>query len=249
MLEMRYISKSFSGKNQVEVLKQVDFKLKEGEITGLMGESGSGKSTLARILLQLEKPDSGQVLYNGQAVNRKNKKEFLQFCRDIQYISQHPESFFDPFWTLGRSVREAGKIHSIPENAMEKRLEEMMGQVKLDMSVLERYPYQVSGGEIQRISLCRALLLEPKVLILDEATSMLDVSVQAQILHLLRELKQTYDLTYLFISHDLSVVEWFCDRVFEVKNGKVEAISKKALGCRLEDLLEYDTGAVDCDGY
>ena len=107
---------------------------------------------------------------------------------------------------------------------MEIKLEELMGQMKLDMSVLDRYPYQVSGGEIQRLSLCRALLLEPKILILDEASSMLDVSVQAQILHLLRELKQTHCLTYLFISHDLPVVRWFCDRIFELKDGKVELL-------------------------
>ena len=224
MLEMRKVSKTFYGKNRAEVLNQVDFELKEGEITGLTGRSGSGKSTLARLLLQLEKPDSGHIFYKGKAMNQKKRREFAEFRREVQYISQHPESFFDPFWTLGRSVREAGKIHRISGKAMEIKLEELMGQMKLDMSVLDRYPYQVSGGEIQRLSLCRALLLEPKILILDEASSMLDVSVQAQILHLLRELKQTHCLTYLFISHDLPVVRWFCDRIFELKDGKVELL-------------------------
>lgn len=221
MLEMRNVTKTFRGKTVKCVLDDVSFGLEPRKTTALMGESGSGKSTLARILLGLEPPDTGQVLWNGRALNRRSRRDMLDFRRRVQYISQHPESFFDPFWTLKFSVYEAGRIHGIPRENIDNALPALLEQVKITPATLERYPYQVSGGEIQRISLCRALLLEPEVLVLDEATSMLDVSVQAQILNLLKELKQAHDLTYLFISHEQAVVDWMADTVYHVEKGKL----------------------------
>lgn len=222
MLELKGVTKRFGKKHPVCVLNQVDFSLEEGKITALMGQSGSGKSTLARILLFLESCDEGEILYDSMPVDPKNRKEMLQFRRKVQYISQRPESFFDPMYKLRTSVLETVRVHGLPGKKMEEKLKELLELVKINEAILDRYPYQVSGGEIQRVALCRALLLEPEILILDEATSMLDVSVQAQILNLLKELKEELKLTYLFIAHDLEVVCWFADQGFILEKGKVQ---------------------------
>ncbi len=221
MLEMRGVTKRFGKRHPITVLDRLDFSLEEGKITALMGPSGSGKSTLARILLLLETWDEGEILCDGSPVNPRDRKNVLEFRRRVQYISQRPESFFDPMYKLRTSVMEAARVHRLDAEKAEKRLGELLELVKINTSILERYPYQVSGGEIQRVALCRALLLEPEVLILDESTSMLDVSVQAQILNLLKELREKMGLTYLFIAHDLEVVRWFADKALELKEGKV----------------------------
>ena len=135
----------------------------------------------------------------------------------MQFISQRPESFLDPRQTLGSSLREAFTVFNLPYD--EEKIKEMLDLVKLNIELLQRYPHQVSGGEIQRICLVRALLLEPKLLILDEPTSMLDISVQAQILHLLRDIRKEKQLAYLFITHDKQLAEWLCDRVLHIEQG------------------------------
>ena len=223
MLEMRDICKCYPGGKTgrgIEVLKHVNLALEPGKTIGLMGASGSGKSTIARILLMLEPADSGEVYFHGEIVNRKNKSLMKQFRRSVQYISQHPESFLDPNWRIGKSVMETARIHGRQEKA-EQDLEILLEQVKLNRAVLDRYPHQVSGGEIQRAALCRALLLGPEALILDEATSMLDVSVQAQILNILKEIQQRKPIAYLLISHDREVVSWFTDHRRELKAGRL----------------------------
>lgn len=227
MLEMKGITKTFGKKQRFTVLDQVDFPLETGKITALMGQSGCGKSTLARILLLLEKPDQGEILFDGKTVNRKNREEMLAFRRKVQYLSQRPESFFDPVYKLGTSVLEAARVHHLDKEKAESRLKELLAMVKLNEAVLDRYPYQVSGGEIQRIALCRALLLDPEVLILDEFTSMLDVSVQAQILNLLKELGEKKKLTWLFIAHDEEVVRWIADEAYQMENGRPVLLWKK----------------------
>jgi peptide/nickel transport system ATP-binding protein len=221
MLEMKNVTKSFGKKKKLCVLDYVNFTLEEGKITALMGSSGSGKSTLARILLLLESCDEGEILYRGQKIDPKNRREVLEFRRKVQYISQRPESFFDPIYKLRTSVLETAMVHHLDMEEARLRLSELLKLVKINKAVLDRYPYQVSGGEIQRVALCRALLLEPEILVLDECTSMLDVSVQAQILNLLKDLKEELGLTYLFIAHDQAVVDWFADDTFELKNGKL----------------------------
>ena len=220
MLEMREITKAYQGRQKLEVLDGVSLQLEKGKTLGLMGASGSGKSTLARILLMMEPADSGEICFHGQTVNGKDRRLMKQFRRRVQYISQHPESFLDPNWKIGRSVMEAAKVYGCRE--ADQKLKKLLAQVKLGRAVLDRYPHQVSGGEIQRICLVRALLLEPKLLVLDEPTSMLDISVQAQILHLLRDIRREKQLAYLFITHDKQLAEWLCDRVLHIEQGQLK---------------------------
>lgn len=218
ILEGKSITKTFRsgfGGRPYRALDKVDLALHRGETLGLMGPSGYGKSTLARILLLLIRPDSGQVCFEGCPVTDRRGRELLRFRQKVQLISQRPESFFDPRMRLGDSILEPLTFYGGRQvrAAGRERLQHLLAQVKLTDELLTRYPHQVSGGEIQRLSLCRALLLDPQVLVLDEPTSMLDVSVQAQILQILRELKEEHGLSYLFITHDREVAEFMCDRI------------------------------------
>lgn len=223
MLKAENISKSFidrsSGKT-FELLHDVSLEIKAGEAVALMGGSGSGKSTLARILLRLLSCDSGKIYFQGQNITQATGKDLSIFRRNVQFISQRPESFLDPRQTLGSSLREAFIVFNLPYD--EEKIKEMLDLVKLNAELLQRYPHQVSGGEIQRICLVRALLLEPKLLILDEPTSMLDISVQAQILHLLRDIRREKQLAYLFITHDKQLAKWLCDRVLHIDQGQLK---------------------------
>lgn len=220
MLKAENISKSFidrsSGKT-FELLHNVSLEIKGGEAVALMGGSGSGKSTLARILLRLLPCDCGKIYFQEQEISNAAGKDLKNFRRNVQFISQRPESFLDPRQTLGCSLKEAFTVFNLPYD--EEKIKEMLDLVKLNAELLQRYPHQVSGGEIQRICLVRALLLEPKLLILDEPTSMLDISVQAQILHLLRDIRQEKQLAYLFITHDKQLAKWLCDRVLHIDQG------------------------------
>lgn len=223
MLKAENISKSFvdrsDGKN-FELLHDVSLELKSGEAVALMGGSGSGKSTLARILLRLLSCDSGKIYFQGQDITKVTGKDLSVFRRNVQFISQRPESFLDPRQTLGCSLKEAFTVFNLSYD--EEKIKEMLDLVKLNAELLQRYPHQVSGGEIQRICLVRALLLEPKLLILDEPTSMLDISVQAQILHLLRDIRMEKQLAYLFITHDKQLAKWLCDRVLHIEQGQLK---------------------------
>ena len=178
-----------------------------------MGPSGCGKSTLCRILLRLIDTDEGRVLFEGRDITHARGKELLSFRRKVQLISQRPESFFDPRLRLGKSILEPLGFFGISKEEGREHLQALLGEVKLTDELLTRYPHQVSGGEIQRLSLCRALLLNPRVLVLDEPTSMLDVSVQAQILSILRQFREKYGLSYLFITHDSETANFMCDRI------------------------------------
>lgn len=222
MLKAENISKSFidrsSGKS-FRLLQDVSLEIAPGEAVALMGGSGSGKSTLARLLLRLLPCDAGKIYFRGTDITKLSGKELAGFRRSVQFISQRPESFLDPRKTLSYSLREALEVFSLPY--VEEQALEMLDLVKLNAKLLERYPHQVSGGEIQRICLVRALLLEPELLILDEPTSMLDISVQAQILHLLKDIRAQKQIAYLFISHDRLISEWLCDRVVRIEQGKI----------------------------
>ena len=217
LLEGRGIVKTFRGGfggRPYRALDGVSIALERGETLGLMGPSGCGKSTLARILLRLIDPDEGQLLFDGQDITALRGRRLLSLRRKVQLISQRPESSFDPHRKLGDSLRETMNIHRLPHDPA--RINALLEQVKLTDERLSRYPHQVSGGEIQRLSLCRALLLRPEVLVLDEPTSMLDISVQAQILQILRELRDQYALSCLFITHDRAVAFYLCERVVEL---------------------------------
>lgn len=224
MLKAENISKSFidrsSGKS-FRLLQDVSLEIAPGEAVALMGGSGSGKSTLARLLLRLLPCDAGKIYFRGTEITKLSGKELAGFRRSVQFISQRPESFLDPRKTLGYSLREALEVFSLPY--AEEQALAMLDLVKLNAKLLERYPHQVSGGEIQRICLVRALLLEPELLILDEPTSMLDISVQAQILHLLKDIRMQKQIAYLFISHDRLISEWLCDRVVRIEQGRIRS--------------------------
>lgn len=225
MLELKNIHKEYydrKEKKSFTVLEDCSLRLAPGEILGLMGGSGSGKSTLARIILRLIEADRGSILLDERDVTQLKGKELLSFRKKVQFISQRPESFFDPVFTLGKSLREVMEIHGLALD--EIKLQEIMELVKLKQGLLDRYPHQVSGGEIQRLSLARALLLEPEYLLLDEPTSMLDISVQAQVLQLLKEIHQERKIAYLLISHDRALVEWFCQRSLKLIKGKLESL-------------------------
>ena len=214
ILEGCGITKRFRGGFGVRgraVLRDQDIRLRRGETLSLMGPSGCGKSTLARVLMRLIDPDEGSVLFHGEDITRARGRALMPFRRKVQLISQRPETFFDPRMRLGASVLEPLSIFGLQDRR--DRLRRLLNEVKLGDELLSRFPHQVSGGEIQRLSLCRALLLEPEILVLDEPTSMLDVSVQAQVLQILRRLRMDHGLTCLFITHDREVASFMGDRV------------------------------------
>ena len=222
MLKGKDICKKYLDRSTGEVftvLDGVSLNIAPGEAVAVMGRSGSGKSTLARILLRLIEPDSGQIYFDGQDITKKKGTALKQFRRQVQFISQRPESFLDPMLRLRHSLREPLAVHGLAYDA--ERVEELLDLVQLNSAILQRYPHQVSGGEIQRICIARALLLEPKLLVLDEPTSMLDISVQAQILHLLKDIQQLKKLSYLFITHDRALARWLCGEVVHLERGRI----------------------------
>ena len=222
MLSCDGICKKYYNRNtnqKFTVLDNCSLQLDEGECVGIMGQSGSGKTTFARIFLRLIEPDAGKVFFEGQDITALKGSALKPFRSQVQLISQRPESFFDPIFKLGKSLREPLKIFNRYDKNSEERIKELLELVQLNTAVLDRYPHQVSGGEIQRLSIARALLLKPKVLVLDEPTSMLDISVQAQILHLLKDIQKSNGLTYMLIAHDKAVCDFLCSRVVRIEKG------------------------------
>ena len=208
-----------SSKTEQIILDNCSIKIADGAVLGLMGASGCGKSTLARILLRLLPPTSGKIIFNGQDITHTSNNKLQDFRKKVQFISQRPESFFDPIMPLGKSLMEPLKVFNLRYS--DDEIKNVLELVKLNKALLTRYPHQVSGGEIQRLSIARALLLQPEILILDEPTSMLDISVQAQILHLLKNIQRERKLAYLFIAHDKDVISWMCDEVLVMDAGRI----------------------------
>lgn len=222
MLEAVEVSKKYwdrSSGRQYDVLQSCSLQIAAGEAVGLMGPSGCGKSTLARVLLRLLPTDSGRIIFQTQDVTQLSQKQLKPFRQQVQFISQRPESFFDPLLELGASLREPLHIFDLPDSS--EIIEAALATVKLSPALLDRYPHQVSGGEVQRLSIARALLLKPKLLILDEPTSMLDISVQAQILQLLKNIRRQEQMAFLFISHDKAVINYMCDRQLYMQEGRI----------------------------
>lgn len=226
MIEIKNISKCFSGgvikKRKIQAVDNVSMKICSGKTVGIAGNSGCGKSTLARIILHLIPADKGTMYFEGKDVTALSGRELKAYRRKVQIIFQHPESALDPSKTILKSMLEPMEIHKLyGKSGQMNKIREVFSLVGLNERLLTRYPHQISGGEAQRVMIARALTLEPKLLILDEPTSMLDVSIQAHVMNLLKQLQKSLGLTYLFISHDLEVIEWFCDEVAVMNEGKI----------------------------
>lgn len=212
----------------VKALDGVSFSIKAGETFGVVGESGCGKSTLSRSILRLCEPTSGKVLYHGQDLLSLNPEKMRQMRRELQIIFQDPYSALNSRMTVREQIGAPLEVFQIGSKAeREQAIVEMMKKVGLPLEYMNRYPHEFSGGQRQRIVIARALILNPKLVICDEPVSALDVSIRAQVLNLMKDLQQIFSLTYLFISHDLSVVRYICDRVMVMYLGKVMEIADK----------------------
>jgi len=215
-------------RGEVKAVDGVSFDISNGETLGLVGESGCGKSTLGRSILRLEEPDSGSIFFCGTDITHLNIGDLKWWRKEAQMIFQDPKSSLDPRMTVGNSIEEALIIHDLGHHReREKRVKELMFKVGLEPDLMTRYPHELSGGQQQRIGIARALAVDPKLIVADEPVSALDVSVQAQILNLLADLKKELGLSYLFIAHNLWVIRYISDRVAIMYMGKIVELGDK----------------------
>ena len=237
LLETKNLSKYFTGKKgllnrqpaQVKAVDHVSLTVNKGETLGLVGESGCGKSTLGRTILRLIPATEGQVLYNGEDILTYDKKKMWEMRRKLQIIFQDPYSSLNPRMTVYDLISAPLEVYKIGIKAERREMvEEILQEVGLDKQYLNRFPHEFSGGQRQRIGIARALILNPEFVVCDEAVSALDVSVRAQVLNLMRNMQQKKNLTYLFISHDLSVVRHISDRIAVMYLGSVAEVAEKA---------------------
>jgi peptide/nickel transport system ATP-binding protein len=228
-VEKEYFSSAgfFGKKSGFKAVNDVSFKLYEGETLGLVGESGCGKSTLGNAILQLDKATSGQIVYRGQDITKLGAKEIKKLRKDIQIIFQDPYSSLNPRIPIGKAIMEPMKVHGLHKDDKERKAKtiEILERVGLGAEYFNRYPHEFSGGQRQRIGIARTIALQPKLIVCDESVSALDISVQAQVLNLLNELKENFGFTYIFISHDLAVVKYMSDQVLVMNQGRIEEIA------------------------
>jgi ABC-type oligopeptide transport system ATPase subunit len=198
----------------IKAVNDISFQVKKGEVFSIVGESGCGKSTTAKLLMTIENPTAGEIFFEGKDITKFNKKELREYRKKVQIIFQDPYSSLNPRWKVGKIIAEPLKLNSnLSAKEIKKEVFAIMKKVGLEEDWYERYPHQFSGGQRQRIGIARALILKPEVIICDEPVSALDVSIQAQVLNLLLDLQEEFNLTYIFISHDLGVVEHISDRI------------------------------------
>ena len=225
LVEVKHLKQYFgSKKNVVKAIDDISFEIFEGETFGLVGESGSGKSTTGRALLRLYKPTDGEILFEGKDIaNLKKGKELLEFRKEAQMIFQDPYASLDGRMKVRDIIAEGIDIHGIAKTAEERdaMVDELLETVGLNKEHANRYPHEFSGGQRQRIGIARALAVNPKFIVCDEAISALDVSIQAQIVNLLKRLQKEIGLTYLFIAHDLSMVKYISDRIAVMYRGRI----------------------------
>lgn len=226
LIEVKDLKMHFPMRNNKKIIiKAVDgvsFSIQEGRTFGLVGESGCGKSTTARSIIKLYHPTGGRVIFNGEDITNYKNKQLLEYRKSVQMVFQDPYASLNPRMTVAQTIMDPMIIHGITNVEQRgKRVAELMEMVGLDQRFAKRYPHEFSGGQRQRIGIARALALNPKVLVLDEPVSALDVSVQSQILNLLKSLQSELHLTYLFISHNLSVVDYMCDNIAVMYLGRV----------------------------
>jgi len=230
LLEVRNVEKIFFSKaglfgvKEFKAVDGVSFQLYEGETLGLVGESGCGKSTLGNTILQLDKANSGEVLYKGTDITKISSSEIRSLRKEIQLIFQDPFASLNPRLTVGKAIMEPMKAHNLYANDIERKEKtiNLLERVGLDSTYFNRYPHEFSGGQRQRIGIARTIALQPKLIICDESVSALDISVQAQVLNLLNELKEKFGFTYIFISHDLAVVKYMSDQLLVMNQGQIE---------------------------
>lgn len=222
ILEVNNIKKIYKTENHYfNALDGVSFQLKQGQCLGIVGESGSGKSTLAKILTCLEPVTSGQVLFHGQAIQNLKGKRRQVYYQQVQMVFQDPQGSFDPRYRLYDSIMEALQNRKVSKLQAQLKIDKLAPCLELDKDTLMSYPLAVSGGQCQRATLLRALVLNPELLILDEATNALDQIVQYQIIKLLSQLKRKMKLTIVFICHDLALTQFFCDQLIVMHQGKI----------------------------
>lgn len=220
--------------SQVQAVSGVSLEIQKGETLGIIGESGCGKSTLGKTMIRLLEPTSGTIKFDGTTTTGLSHSQLMPFRRRMQFIFQDPYSSLNPRMTAGQMLAEVIRFHNIvPPREMEAYIEELLTTVQLRKDAKNRYPHEFSGGQRQRLNIARALAVKPEFIIADEPVSALDVSVQAQILNLLMDLREQFGLTIMFISHDLKVVEHFCDRMLVMYLGTVV----ECLAC--DDIYQY----------
>lgn len=229
-LSRRFVTKRFFRKQEVfSAVRDVSFSVDRGEIVGVVGESGCGKSTLARLILRLLEPSAGEIAFEGRDLASFSKREMRRLRQKMQMVFQDPYSAIDPRFTVQNALLEPYKVQGLSPGAADKRVAELLNMVGLDASLARRYPHQLSGGQKQRVGIARALALNPSLIVLDEPTASLDVSVQAQVINLLDGLRNDLNLTYVFISHDLNLVRYFCDRTIVMYAGQIVEVLPKGV--------------------
>ena len=236
LVQVKNLAKYFTLENDLlgrptSVLKAVDdvsFEIKKGEAFGLVGESGCGKTTIGKMLVNLYRPTKGEIIFNGENLTKLPESKRREYCKDIQLIFQDPYASLNPRMTVGDIIAEPIKINKLlPKDKIEERVTYLLNCVGLANHHRNRYPYEFSGGQRQRVGIARALAVQPKLIVCDEPVSALDVSIQAQVLNLLDDLKEEFGLTYLFIAHGLNVVKHISDRVGVMYLGKLVEIAEE----------------------